>query len=235
MKNHLKRMAAPKAWMLNRKENKYTIRPKAGAHPLNQGLSLGAILRDELKLASTLVETRKLLVNNEVLIDGKRRKEYRFIVGLFDVLKIPAQKLAYRFGIDEKGRPNMYPISAVESEMKICKVTGKTALDKNRIQLNLHDGKNIISTEKVRVGDSIVISLPSLELKEVLPLKPGAVVFLTKGKHMSDIGIFKEFKGEEAVYTKDKEEVNTSKKYLFVVGKDKKPVMEINIKRALKN
>lgn len=227
-------MAAPKSWMLNRKENKYTIRPKAGAHALNQGLSLGSILRDELKLASTLVETRKLLSNNEIFVDGKRRKEYRFIVGLFDVLKIPAQKLAYRFGIDEKGRPNMYSITAAESEMKICKVTGKTALGKNKIQLNLHDGKNIISAETVKVGDSVVISLPSLEIKEVLPLKPGAVVFLTQGKHRGDIGIFKEFKSEEAVYTKDKEEVNTAKKYLFVVGKDKKPVIEINTKRALK-
>ncbi len=231
MKNHLKRMAAPKSWRLNRKENKYTIRPKAGAHALSQGLSLGSILRDELKLASTLVETRKLLSNNEILVDGKRRKEYRFIVGLFDVLKIPAQKLAYRFGIDEKGGPNMHSITAAESEMKVCKVTGKTALGQNKIQLNLHDGKNIISAEKVNVGDSVVISLPALEIKEVLPLKAGAAVFLTKGKHMGDIGIFKEFKGEEAVYTKDKGEVNTSKKYLFVVGKDKKPVIEINLKR----
>ncbi|MBI4983275.1 30S ribosomal protein S4e [Candidatus Woesearchaeota archaeon] len=226
MKNHLKRLSSPKTWMINRKKSKYVIRPKAGAHALSEGIALGLIIRDELKLASTLAETRKVLNNNEILVDGKRRKEYRFIVGLFDVITIPHLYQLYRVMFDQKGRIIVVTISPEESKIKVCKIVGKTVLANNKVQFNLHDGKNIIADIKAKVGDSIVVSLPSLEIIEVLPLAPKAVVFLTKGKHKGGIGIFKEIKGDEGVYLKEGEEIKTAKEYLFVIGKDK-PVMEI--------
>lgn len=226
MRNHLKRISSPKTWIINRKERKFTIRPKAGAHTMQEGMPLGLIIRDELKLASTLAETRKVINNNEILVDGKRRKEYRFIVGLFDVLKIPGLNQAYRVIFDRKGRIKIAAISNAESGIKVCKIVGKSILPKNKVQFNLHDGKNIISAAKAKVGDSVVVSLPKLEINEVLPLAANALVFLTKGKHNGDIGKFKEIKGDEAIYIKDGEEIRTAKEYLFVIGKDK-PVIEI--------
>ena len=226
MKNHLKRIPAPKTWIIDRQNRTFTIRPKSGAHPLSEGMALGTILRDELKLASTLAETKKVLNNNEILVDGKRRKEYRFMVGLFDVIKIPATKQAYRILLDKKGRIIIIPISEAESHFKICKVTGKTALSESKVQVNLHDGKNLITNIKVKTGDSVIITLPDYKVKEILPLTAGASVFLTKGKHNGDLGKFKEIKGKEAIYIKDGEEVQTARSYLFVVGKEKS-VIEI--------
>lgn len=229
MKNHLKRIPAPKTWIIDRQSRTFTIRPKAGAHALSEWMALGTIIRDELKLASTLAETRKVLTNNEILVDGKRRKEYRFIVGLFDVIKIPVTKQAYRLLLDNKGRIIIIPINETESNFKICKVTGKTALSGSKVQVNLHDGKNLITDTKVKTGDSLVITLPDYKIKEVLPLTIGASVFLTKGKHNGDLGKFKEIKGKEAIYIKDGEEVQTARSYLFVVGKEK-PLIEIKNK-----
>lgn len=226
MKNHLKRIPAPKTWIIDRQSNKFIIRPKPGTHALSEGMALGTIIRDELKLASTLAETKKVLVNNEILIDGKRRKEYRFIVGLFDVIKIPAAKQNYRILLDCKGRITIIPINESESHFKICKVIGKTALPGSKVQVNLHDGKNILTETKVKTGDSLIVTLPDYKIKEVLPLTAGASVFLTKGKHNGDLGKFKEIKGKEAVYIKNGEEVKTARSYLFVVGKDK-PMIEI--------
>jgi len=226
MKNHLKRIPAPKTWIIDRKAKVFTIRPRPGAHALSNGLALGTIIRDELKLASTLTETKKVLINNEILVDGKRRKDYRFIIGLFDVLKIPALKQAYRLMLDKKGRITVNPVSETESHIKICKVVGKSILPGKKLQVNLHDGKNLNTDVKVKVGDSVVLTLPDNKIKEVLPLTAGALVFLTSGKHNGDLGKFKETKGKEAVYVKDGEEIMTAKEYFFVIGKDK-PVIEI--------
>ena len=221
MKNHLKRIAAPRTWKLNRKEHKFTLRPNCGAHSLDNGLALGVILRDHLGVVSTMSEAEKLLNNNEILIDGKRKKDRKTIVGLFDRLTISKLGLNYELSLNDKGRLIVSEISPEESSVKILKVIGKTVLPKNKIQLNLYDGKNIFYDQPVKVGDSVLISLPDLKIKGILPLKEGANVFLVKGKHAGSKGILKSIKDESAHYVdNDKNEVETSKRYLFVLNKN---------------
>ena len=41
MKNHLKRIASPRTWLINRKSNTFITRPKPGAHSFEHGISLG--------------------------------------------------------------------------------------------------------------------------------------------------------------------------------------------------
>ncbi|MBI2112332.1 30S ribosomal protein S4e [Candidatus Woesearchaeota archaeon] len=222
MKNHLKRIPAPKTWSIDRKIRTFVVRPTHSGHPFNHGLPLGVIIRDCLKLTSTMREARKLLQTNEVLVDGFRRKEYGFQVGLFDIVTIKKLNKSYTVTFDRKGRLIVEEIPAKESEQKICKIIGKTVLPKGKIQYNLSDGKNIVSDKKIKIGDSLVLGLPKLDIKEVLELKPGAFVFLVKGKHQGSSGKLKEVKGEEAVYTADGEDIDTAKAYLFVVKEIKK-------------
>lgn len=226
MKNHLKRIAAPKSWDIDRKEGKYILKPCAGGHALKNGLPLALLIRDILKLTSTLGETKKILRNQEVLVDGRRRKEPHFIVGLFDLLTFPQLKKNYRLLIDKKGRLILAEIPAAETGFKVCKIVGKKILPKGKIQFNLYDGKNIIGEQKAQVGDSLVLNLPNLKIKEVLPLKEGAAIFLTSGKHSGDLGQLKELKQREAVYISHDQEIYTAKDYLFVVG-NKKPLFTI--------
>ncbi len=233
MKNHLKRIAAPKSWILDRKIRTFTIRPNPGAHSLETGLPLGLVIRDMLNLTSSMAETRKLMYNNEVLVDGRRRKDSRHPVGLFDVISIPLLKKHYRILLDEKGRLGPSEVSASESSIKLGKIVGKRAVAKGKIQFCLYDGKNIISEKEARVGDTFLLALPSLEIKEVIPLQPGVAVFLTKGKHSGDLGVLKELRGDEAVYTLDKKNIETSKSYLFAVGKGE-PAITIKIRESIK-
>jgi len=221
MKNHLKRIASPRTWIINRKNNKYVMRPNAGAHSYKNGLALGLILRDNLKLALTMNEVRKILNGKEILVDGKRRKDPKHIVGLFDVISIPQLKRSFRLIFDKKGRIIVNEVNEKESSIKVSKIVGKTILPKGKIQLNLHDGKNILSDVNVKVGDSIVLNLPDLKIKEVLPLKEGVTIFLTKGKHGGSVGLLKEIKNNEATYFVDGKDVETAKDYLFVVGNEK--------------
>jgi small subunit ribosomal protein S4e len=123
--------------------------------------------------------------------------------------------------LDAKGRLVLAEIPHAESNLKLCKVVGKSVVKGNKAQIHLHDGKNILTSEKVEVGESVLINLPSLEIKEVLHLKPGVKIFLTKGKHIADIGNFVEIKEDEVIYEVDGQEIKTAKDYVFVVGKDK--------------
>lgn len=222
MKNHLKRISSPKTWIIDRKYKTFITKPKPGAHSQDRGLPLGNILRDILKLSGTMGEIKKILNNNSILVDGKRRKDHRHIVGLFDVLTVELLKKSYRLLLDKKGRIVLKEIASPESNLKPCQVIGKKMLPKNKTQFNLYDGKNIISNVKAEVGDTLLLALmPTLEIKEVLKLQPGALIFLTKGKHSGDLGTLKEIKGNEVIYVKDGVEISTAKKYLFVLGKEK--------------
>lgn len=217
MKNHLKSIAAPKSWILNRKRT-FVVRPNPGAHAFEFGLPLSLILRDYLKLASTTDEVKKILNNNLVLVDGKRRKDHRFMVGLFDVISISDLNKHFRVVFDFKGRLTIVEIVAQESTLKICKVTGKTILPKGKVQLHLHDGKNILSTQKVKVGDSLLLNIPQLELKTIFPLQEGAVIFLIGGKNKGDLGVLREIKANEIIYETGGQKIETAKRYLFVIG-----------------
>ncbi len=218
MKNHLKLIAAPKTWFVRRKKAVFTLRPSPGAHSLEYGMPLGLLLRDELKLASTMAEARKIVNNKETFVDGVVRTDHRFIVGLFDVLSLPKLQKQYRMLLDKKGRLRLAEIAAKEAAVKLLKVTGKTALNGGKIQFNLHDGRNIVSDAKAQVGDTFLITLPAATIAKVLPAKAGAKVFLMKGKHAGDVGVLKEIKGLEATYTVNGTNIDTAKEYLFVVG-----------------
>lgn len=229
MKNHLKRVAAPKSWMIDRKANTFISRPKPGAHQQESSLPLGVIIRDFLKFTATMGETKKMLKNKQVLVDGRRRKEHRLPVGLFDVLSFPEINKHFRFLLDKKGRADLKEISAAESNLKPCKLTGKKMVS-GKIQLNFHDGRNILADKELKgkIGDTIIIGLPDQKIKEVLELKKEAFVFLVKGKHSGDYGILQEIKEEQATYQRDNQMIKTLKEYIFVLG-DKKPAINIKL------
>src|SRR3989338_1785357 len=224
MKNHLKRLAAPRMWFIKRKGTKYIVKPNPGGHPFKMGLPLALILRDILHLAHTGVEVKKILHNNEVLVDGIRRRDNRFIVGLFDTVSLPNLKLYYRVVLDVKGRLFLCKIPPSEQNLKIGKVIGKTVLSKGKIQLHLHDGRNIISTTKVDIGESLLLTVPSQEIKEVVSLRPGNLVFLTQGKHSGEIGTLKEIKEGLAICEMEGQTVETSPSHLFVIGEKKEKI-----------
>lgn len=216
MRQHLKRLAAPRHWTLARRAQTFTVRPQSSGHPFAEGLALGVILRDILKHASTLTEAKKLLDRHPVLVDGVRRRDYRYLVGLFDVLSFPELKASYRILSDLKGNVKLKPLP-FSVQHKWCKVMGKTLLAGGKVQLHLHDGKNILFDKEVHRGDTVQVSFPQLVIQEVLPLRPGAKVFLLKGKYQGSWGIFSRCVGQRALYEQEGVVRETVRKYLFVL------------------
>ena len=229
MKSHLKRLAIPKSWKVKRRGLTFIVRPYPGPHSIKLGLSLNSVMRDILRIAKNSKEVKKILHDNEILVDGIRRKEQKFPVGIMDVVEFKKSNEHYRVVLD-KGKIRLIAIDKKEGTIKPCRITGKSKV-KGKTQLNLYDGKNIlVEKDEYKVGDTVIIGLPKQDIKENIKLEKGCSIYLIGGKHIGDIGKIEGIITNKITYKNEKGEIiETLKKYVFVVGKDK-PVVSLESK-----
>lgn len=221
-KRHLKRISAPKTWKIKRKGITFTTRPHPGTHKLEEGLSLNVILRDLIKIGNSAKQIKGIMDKKEVLVDGKRRKELKFMVGLMDVITIPEIKQNHRIVYTNKGKITIKEIDAKEAKLKVCKIVNKTTIKQGKSQITLSDGRNkIVDNKEYKIGDSLLITVPEQEIKQHFKLEQGAYILLTGGSSIGKTGVLTSVEGNKIKFKKDKEEVETLKKYAFIVGKDK--------------
>lgn len=227
VEKHLSRMAMPKSWNLVRKSTKWVTRPNPGAHPMSMGIPLNIVLREMLGYAKTAIEVKRLLNTLEWLVDGKRRKDPKFIVGIMDIITVPKINKHYRMVLNKKGKLMTIEISESEAKIKPCKIKGKSQL-KGKIHLNLYDGRNILVEKgEFKVGDTVLIEVPSQKIKDTIKLEKGNLIYLTGGKYIGDIGTVEDIKEDKIMFKIGNESVETSKRYAFVIGKEKPIVMII--------
>ena len=147
VKNHLKRLAAPRTWKIQRKTTVFIKKPNPGPHPLPYSIPIGVALTELLHIAKNTKEVNVILNDNQVFVDGIVRKDPRFPVGLFDVFEIKKTQQYFRVIINTNGFLDFLAIDPSESHIKPCKIIRKTMVNK-KIQLNLYDGKNILTDNK---------------------------------------------------------------------------------------
>ena len=231
--SHLKRLLAPSFWRVPKKEKKWVVTPHAGPHPKFQSIPLSIILTHIINIADTTTEAKKIIRKGEVFVDGKRRKDYAYPVGLFDVVSIPKIQKYYRVVPDAKGL-NLIESNEKETSIKICRIDNKTVVKKGKTQLNLSDGENIlVENGNYKTGDSLLLELPSLKIAEHLPLEKGSIGIISQGTGAGKLGKIKNFiKGnmrepQKVVCEVDKEDRAISRESFVVVGKEK-PLIKIS-------
>ena len=74
-KRHLKRLNAPRHWMLDKLGGVWAPRPSTGPHKLRECLPLIILLRNRLKYALTGKEVKYILMQRLVKVDGKARTD----------------------------------------------------------------------------------------------------------------------------------------------------------------
>ena len=220
---HLKRLVAPRSWNIARKERTWTTKPMPGKHSLESALPISTVLRDYLKVCDNNREAKIILHNRDVFVDQRVVNKPKFPVGLMDVISIPKIKLHVRSMLDKHGRIEFVPIKATDSKWKLARVENKRNIKGGHTQINLHDGTNILSKEKVNTGDVLQLNLPDLKVKKVLKFKKGAQSLIIGGEH---VGLISTIVGEETTRsTKPNlvmyENFQTIRPYSFVVGEKK--------------
>lgn len=220
---HLKRLVAPRSWNIARKERTWTTKPMPGKHSLEGALPISTILRDYLKVCDNNREAKIILHNRDVFVDQRVVNKPKYPVGLMDIISIPKIKLHVRAMLDKHGRIEFVPIKAADSKWKLARVENKRNIKGGHTQINLHDGTNILSKEKVKTGDVLQLNLPDLKIKKVLKFKKGAQSLIIGGAHVGSISTIM---GEETTRsTKPNlvmyENFQTIRPYSFVVGEKK--------------
>ncbi len=189
---HLKRLASPKHWPVPRRIKKWVVRPKPGPHGIKEGIPLLVLVRDILGLALTGREARKIISQKRILVDGKPRYDYKFIVGLMDVVSIPDMELYFRLVPDPKHLIKPIKIPKDDANKKLVKVERKVPIKGGKLQIGTHDGRNFaVDSESeyfgLSLGDSLLIKVPEQEILGHLPLKEGYVGVILKGENAGRI------------------------------------------------
>ncbi len=103
-KKHLKRLVAPKSWMLDKLGGVYCTRPGSGPHKLRESMPIALFLRNRLRYALTATEVKYILKQRLIKIDGKVRTDHKFPAGFMDVVQVEKTGENFRLVYDVKGR-----------------------------------------------------------------------------------------------------------------------------------
>lgn len=212
----LKRAKAPKNWKIPRKEKKWTINPHPGPHN-KEAIPLAFIIRDYLGYAHTMREVKKILSERKVKINGKVRTDYKFPVGVLDVVEIPDTNECFRILINQKGNFVLHSITGEETHIQLLKIMGKHLVKGAKTQLAFHDGTTMLVNEKYATYGTVVFDVETRNIVQYIPFAEGNYGMITAGRNVSKSGIITSIKGE-LVELEGEETCRTIREKVFVIG-----------------
>jgi len=207
----LKRKPAPRFWPIHRKELTWIVKPSPGPHPLQNCLPLAIVLRDILGFAQTRKEAKNIVSQGKVYVDGKVRREDNFPVGLMDVISITDADKCFCILPSKKGLI-LHPTSKEETSFKLCRIENKTVMKNGHMQLNLHDGSNLLikvadqknpQEDIYETLDTLKISLPERQILEHVKMKENSFAIITGGKNIGKHGKIVEVERAKAKKRRD--------------------------------
>lgn len=229
VKLHLKRISAPKSWPVKKKTSTWIAKPRPGPHSVDTSISLNTLFKELLNYTETARETKKILNEGNILINGIPRKDPKFPVGILDTINLPTKE-TFRLLYNKQGKFTVSKINAEEASIIPRKIINKTYLKKKKIQLNLNDGTNIlVDKDSYKIGDTIIIEKD--KIKSHLKFEKGVYVYLTKGKYRGTTATVQEIKKvvlQPTLITikTPTGSVDTLKNYAIVIGKEK-PIISL--------
>jgi len=189
-KKHLKRLNAPKHWMLAKMDGIWAPRPSQGPHKLRECLPLVLILRNRLKYALTGRETKQICMEKHVQVDGRIRTDPNFPAGFMDVVEIPEAGDQFRLLFDTKGRYTLQKISDEEKRFKLCRIK-KIGYTLKKVPFAVtHDGRTIRYPDPLaKVDDSVKVDIDTGKIIDIVKFAVGNVAMITKGRNSGRVGI----------------------------------------------
>ncbi|WP_455364176.1 30S ribosomal protein S4e [[Eubacterium] cellulosolvens] len=239
---HLKRLPASKYWPIRVKENQWTIKPRAGPHLSTSSIPLAIVIRDFLHYAKNLRESKIILSEGRINVDGITRKDYRFPTGIMDIVDLPDAKSTYRVLPVQRRGLRLIQIPVEEKNLKLCRIEDKTTVKKGQAQLNLHDGRNILinitdikkpAEDIYHCLDTVLLSVPENKIIKHFKFSQGAYIIVVKGRNLGREGRIKEIihgtSTRPMVISIEDPQGNifqTQGNYVFVVG-DEEPAIRL--------
>jgi len=189
-KHHLKRLNAPKHWMLAKLGGVFAPRPACGPHKMRECLPLILFLRNRLRYALSYKEAQAICKQRLIKVDGKVRTEMRFPTGFQDVVHIEKTNEIFRMLYDTLGRFTVHRISKAEGNFKLCKVV-KQFMSKNQVTVIVtHDGRTIRYPDpNIKVNDTIVLDITTSKITDFVKFDAGNLCMITSGRNIGRVGV----------------------------------------------
>jgi len=194
---HITRFEAPWFLQISKKEYKWTVRANPGPHKLSESIPLALLVKHYLKMAETTREAKRIIFSGKILVDGRVRKDYKYPVGLMDVVAIPSIDKYYRVVPDNTRFLKLVEITKEDAKYKFVRIINKTTVKHGNLQLNLEDGRNILVTkEKISEMNyptltTLKIELPSQNTVKTYEIKEGKYAIIIGGRNVGLYGIIK--------------------------------------------
>jgi len=246
---HLKRLVAPKSWILNKMGGTWAPRPSTGPHKLRESLPLTIALRNRLKYALTRREVMMIVMRRLVEVDGKVRTDFNYPAGLMDVVKLAKVNETFRVLYDVKGRYILHELKdPKEAATKLCRVNNvskasKATMGHNPFQpgqpgaipfLSTHDGRTIRYPDPlIKKNDTVQVDLKTGKITAFLKFEVGNLAMVTKGANIGRVGVIvskeKHPGSFDIVHLKDKKgnPFATRLSNVFVIGDSQKPWLSL--------
>jgi len=235
---HLRRSTSPSFWPILRKEYVWTVKPNPGPHPLAKCIPLGIVIRDVLRYALTMREARRILNERKVMVDGRVVTDYKFPVGLMDVIHIIPTGEYFRVVPHPTKYLVLHPIDEEEAKFKPLRIKRKVTIKGGHIQLTFHDGRNHIIRVKdpfnpeeaaaFSTYDTVKMAIPKQEILDHIKLEVGVLALVIDGSNVGFLGrivsikqIFKRSRALVTLRSDSGAEVRTILDYVFAIGRDK--------------
>jgi len=202
-KKHLKRLNAPKSWLLHKLGGIWAPRPSTGPHKLRESLPVCLAIRNRLKYALTRREVMMIVARRLIEIDGKVRTDINYPSGFQDVISIAKTKEQFRLLYDVKGRFVLHRITPEEAAYKLCRVSAKSKAKKASIGHNVlavgqasaipyvvtHDGRTIrYADPAIKKHDTVKVDLKSGKVVGHLKFEAGNIAMITAGANVGRVG-----------------------------------------------
>ena len=228
----LKRQMAPKYWGITRKDKRFVITVRPGAHAKSQSIPTAVLLRDTLKKVTTLREAKSVIYDGKISVDGITRKSLHHSIGLMDVITLDGTTDIYRLVPKDGKLLKPLKIESAEKSKKLVKVTSKVTIKGGKTQLGFHDGRSLITDVDVNVNDSCLIQIPEQKILDVIKLEKNSQVVVIKGVNAGRIGYVDKIKDGSFSLSKridlvmDDKKIEIPLRLIMVIGKEK-PVIQI--------
>lgn len=228
----LKRQMAPLFWGISRKNKRFVVTVKPGAHSKHYSIPTAVLLRDTLKIVSTLREAKATIYGGKVSVDGVKRKSLHHGIGLMDVVELENISDIYRLVPIDGTILKPIKINSNEKTKKLCKVVSKTTIKEGKTEIGFHDGRSLISDEKFNVGDTCLMQVPEQKILQVVKLEKGCQAIVTRGANVGQTGTVEEIKEGTFMLPKmasiklSDRQIEIPTDIIMAVGKDK-PVIQI--------
>merc|ERR1712055_309140 len=233
-KKHLKRLNAPKHWMLDKLGGVFAPRPSTGPHKLRECLPLMVFLRNRLKYALTYDEVKKIVNQRLIKVDGKVRTDKTYPAGFMDVISIEATGENFRLIYDVKGRFTVHRITAEEAKYKLCRVRSLRVGPKGVPMLNTFDGRTIRYPDPlVKVNDTIQVDIATGKITDFFKFVSGNLCMITGGRNLGRVGQVMHRERHpgsfDIVHIKDTQghTFATRLNNVFIIGKGNKPYVSL--------